>query len=341
MPNTRVRATRMRVVSGPTLTWLTPLPRTCVGRTVPLLVVAGPAGTARTARFFDGKRQIRVLRRNTAGLYGDDVAEPRSCGLHTLRAVVQIGESARGARRPLAGAVVTGGSSGIGAAVARLLAEKGWHCVLVARNEERLAAVAEEIGGEYEVCDVGDREAVERMAAELRGRHPAVKLLVNNAGISSGEGLRRDGPGVDRAAHPTQLLGAVWCLRGFRRRWRQTSLLMSSTWRQPQARSPSCLGLGDGTPSWSSAAAAPLPAQGVHVHTVTGFVETPGFPQRGRLGGRLLERTIVSPEYAARRIVSAVERNRPEIFVPGWYRVPAVAQALAPGLISRLLARRG
>jgi len=35
-----------------------------------------------------------------------------------------------------------------------------------------------------------------------------------------------------------------------------------------------------------------------------------------------------------------VERNRPEIFVPGWYRVPAMAQWLAPGLVSRLLARR-
>ena len=67
--------------------------------------------------------------------------------------------------------------------------------MLVARNEERLAAVADEIGGEYEVCDVGDREAVEQMAAEVRERHPAVKLLVNNAGISQpGQGLRRDGP---------------------------------------------------------------------------------------------------------------------------------------------------
>jgi hypothetical protein len=91
MPNTRVRATRMRVVSGPTLTWLTPLARTCVGRTVPLLVVAGPAGTARTARFFDGKRQIRVLRRNTAGLYGTTWRTGGAKrGLHTLRAVVRI-----------------------------------------------------------------------------------------------------------------------------------------------------------------------------------------------------------------------------------------------------------
>ena len=92
MPNTRVRATRMQVVSGPTLTWLTPLPRTCVGRTVPLVVVAGPASTARTARFFDGKRQIRILRRNTAGLYATTwQSRGAKRGLHTLRAVVQIG----------------------------------------------------------------------------------------------------------------------------------------------------------------------------------------------------------------------------------------------------------
>ncbi|HEX7255601.1 MAG TPA: S8 family serine peptidase, partial [Gaiellaceae bacterium] len=92
MPNTRVKATRLRVVSGPTLTWLTPLARTCVARTVPLLVVAGPAGKARTARFFDGKRQIRVLRRNVAGLYAT-TWQTRGArrGLHTLRAVVQIG----------------------------------------------------------------------------------------------------------------------------------------------------------------------------------------------------------------------------------------------------------
>lgn len=92
MPNTRVSATRLRVVRGPTLTWLTPLPRRCVARSVPLLVVASPPSTARTARFFDGKRQLRVLRRNVAGLYATTwQARGAKRGLHTLRAVVQVG----------------------------------------------------------------------------------------------------------------------------------------------------------------------------------------------------------------------------------------------------------
>ena len=243
-------------------------------------------------------------------------------------------------------AVVTGGSSGIGAAVARLFAEKGWHCVLVARNEDRLAAVADEIGGEYEVCDVGDREAVERMATEVRKRHPAVKLLVNNAGISSRrKGFVETDPEWIEQLLRINLLGAVWCLRAFLpalEAAKPSHVVNVASVAGTVALPPGLYSASKhALVAFSRALAASLPAQGVHVHTVNpGFVETPGFPQRGRLGSRLLERTVVSPEYAARRIVSAVEHNRPEIFVPGWYRVPAVAQALAPGLVSRLLARR-
>jgi minor extracellular serine protease Vpr len=93
MPNTRVRPTRLRVVRGPTLTWLTPVGgRECVRGRVPLLVVAGPAGTAKTARFFDGRRRIRVVRRNVAGLYATTWRAGRAKrGKHTLRAVVRIG----------------------------------------------------------------------------------------------------------------------------------------------------------------------------------------------------------------------------------------------------------
>lgn len=249
-------------------------------------------------------------------------------------------------------AVVTGGSSGIGAAVARRLTGKDWHCVLVARDEDRLRAVATELDGEYEVCDIGDRVAVDRMAAGVSERHPRISLLVNNAGLSGrtpGDPRRRGFIDTDpewiEALFRINFLGAVWCLRAFLpalEAARPAHVVNIASVAGTVAVPP---GLYAATKhalvAFSRSQAAMLRPRGIHVHTVNpGFVETPGFPQRGVLGNRLLERAVVSPEYAARRIVSAVEHDRPEIFVPGWYRVPAVAQALAPGLVSRLLARR-
>jgi NAD(P)-dependent dehydrogenase (short-subunit alcohol dehydrogenase family) len=252
-------------------------------------------------------------------------------------------------------AVVTGGSSGIGAALARELAGRGWHCVLLARNEERLRAVAAEVGGEYELCDVGDREEVDRVAARVIERHPAVKLLVNNAGFAGrghGKRGRRSGRGF-LDAEPERLeqlfrvnfLGAIWCLRAFipaLRAGRPSHVVNVASVAGAVAVPPGPYSASKhALVAFSRALSATLPSEGIHVHTVNpGLVETPGFPQRGTLGSRLLERAVVDPEYVARRIVRAVERDRREIFVPGWYRVPALAQWIAPGVFSRLLARR-
>jgi uncharacterized protein len=249
-------------------------------------------------------------------------------------------------------AVVTGGSSGIGAAVARELAGRGWRCVLIARNEERLKAVAAEVDGEYEVCDVSDRTEVERVAARVTDRYPALRLLVNNAGYA-GRTLGEEGRRGFLDADPEQLeqlfrsnfLGAVWCLRAFMpalRAGRPSHVVNVASVAGAVAVPPGPYSASKhALVAFSRALAATLPREGVHVHTVNpGFVETPGFPQRGVLGNRLLERAVVAPEYVAKRIVRAVERNRREIFVPGWYRLPAVAQWVAPGLVSRALGRR-
>jgi NAD(P)-dependent dehydrogenase (short-subunit alcohol dehydrogenase family) len=109
-------------------------------------------------------------------------------------------------------AVVTGGATGIGAAVARKLAEREWTCVLVGRREDRLRATAEEIGGEYEVCDVAERDAVSRMAAAVQDRHPELGLLVNSAGVP-GRGNYLDLP-PERIEELVRVnyLGSVWCL---------------------------------------------------------------------------------------------------------------------------------
>jgi NADP-dependent 3-hydroxy acid dehydrogenase YdfG len=75
-------------------------------------------------------------------------------------------------------AVVTGASSGIGAASARALAADGFHVVCAARRKDRIEALAQEIDGRAVVCDVTDAASVVELAAAVDG----VDVLLNNAG---------------------------------------------------------------------------------------------------------------------------------------------------------------
>jgi NAD(P)-dependent dehydrogenase (short-subunit alcohol dehydrogenase family) len=85
--------------------------------------------------------------------------------------------------------VVTGASKGIGRETARLLCAEGAHVLLVARSEDELRAAAEaceKAGGRAEAlpCDVTNRDAGERIAAEARKHFGPVEVLVNNAGTA-------------------------------------------------------------------------------------------------------------------------------------------------------------
>lgn len=87
--------------------------------------------------------------------------------------------------RPARRAVVTGASSGIGAASVRLLRAHGWDVVGVARREERLRALAEETGASVFVADLTVQEQVDALRDHLQATGP-VHALVNNAGGAHG-----------------------------------------------------------------------------------------------------------------------------------------------------------
>lgn len=103
-------------------------------------------------------------------------------------------------------AVVTGASSGIGAATARQLAAAGYRVVLAARRTERIEALAAELGAEARTLDVTDRAAVEAFAGSL----DRVDVLVNNAGGALGAETVAEGDPEDwRAMFEVNVLGVL------------------------------------------------------------------------------------------------------------------------------------
>ncbi len=84
--------------------------------------------------------------------------------------------------------IITGASSGIGEATARLLAQKGAKVMLAARREERLVALSEEIqksgtSAKFYVTDVTQREQVKEMAQTILNQYGRIDALINNAGL--------------------------------------------------------------------------------------------------------------------------------------------------------------
>jgi NAD(P)-dependent dehydrogenase (short-subunit alcohol dehydrogenase family) len=80
-------------------------------------------------------------------------------------------------------ALVTGGSSGIGLAIARMLRDEGYDLTLASRTREKIEAAAAEIGAQALAADMGREEDCIRVVAEHRQRFGGMDVLVNSAGI--------------------------------------------------------------------------------------------------------------------------------------------------------------
>jgi len=224
-------------------------------------------------------------------------------------------------------AVVSGASSGIGAELVHQLRAHGYLTVGLSRRESA--------ADEHEPCDVSDRAAVEAAAARVLARHPAVDLVVCNAGVAGRGGFLTAGPERIEQTIRTNYLGAVWTVLSFLPGLGAGSHVVNVV---------SVAGSVAGGPysaskhaqlAFSRAIAVELRDRDVHVLSVLpGFVETPGFPQRGRLPFPF-SLLVVDPPFVARRTLDALERRRHEIYVPRWYRPAAWLQALMPGLMTR------
>ncbi len=107
-------------------------------------------------------------------------------------------------------AVITGGGSGIGLAIARRLAAEDCTVILLGRNAARLETAAATIrGARTAVCDVGDADEVARIFAGLGPVH----VLVNNAGVVETAPFAKTSDDAWRRMFDVNLMGAVHCIR--------------------------------------------------------------------------------------------------------------------------------
>ncbi|MGY1753599.1 SDR family NAD(P)-dependent oxidoreductase [Blastococcus sp. SYSU D01042] len=260
-------------------------------------------------------------------------------------------------------AVVTGAASGIGEALAVQLADRGSSLVLVDRDAERLAVVADRIRAAHPplevdtyVVDLADEAATDALGATLAADHPGTTLLVNNAGVALGGRFDQ-----------VTLEEFDWVLAiNFRAVVRLTAALLPTLKAHPGSHLVNVSSVfGIFAPPGQAAYAASkfavrgfseslrheLAEDGVGVTVVhPGGIRT-RIAESARLGSgvdaaevaegraQMAKLLRMPPEQAAAKIVAAIEARRPRLLIGLSATVPDVLVRLRPGTYWRLVAR--
>jgi NADP-dependent 3-hydroxy acid dehydrogenase YdfG len=202
--------------------------------------------------------------------------------------------------------LITGASSGIGAATARAAAEAGYRVVLAARSLERLEALAGELGGSERAfavrCDVtewSEQEALVRSALDAFGQ---IDVAFANAGFGAARGFLESTPEHWRAMVLTNVLGAAYTIRATVQALRETKghLLLTSSVAGRRALPGSLYSATKhAVTAMGEAARQDLDGSGVRVTLIEpGMVDTPFFDNRPR--------GALEPEDIARAVMYAV-----------------------------------
>jgi NAD(P)-dependent dehydrogenase (short-subunit alcohol dehydrogenase family) len=245
-------------------------------------------------------------------------------------------------------AIVTGGSSGLGLAIARELIARGAKTIIAARDAERLRIAAEQIAATPFAADVTRQDDVERLIQAVVGEHGRLDLLLNCAGRSTRGAIAETTAEQFRELLELNFLAAV--------RTTQAALphLLKSRGHVVQIGS---LAAKTASPHLGAYPASKFPLaaycqqlrlelgpQGLHVLLVC-----PGPIRRDDAGSRYDAQSVdlppdarkpgggarlkgIDPDWLARRILVACERRKPELVIPGKARLLFAISQLWPSL---------
>ncbi|CAL9624201.1 SDR family oxidoreductase [Streptomyces sp. enrichment culture] len=257
---------------------------------------------------------------------------------------------------PLRGrtAVVTGAARGLGAAMARDLSARGARIALLGREERTLAQVRDTLPGAsrcWEV-DVTDDLGMARVAAEIGASLGPPSVVVANAGVAEGGPFETSDPAVWRRVVEVNLIGSAVTARVF------LPALFETRGYFLQVASLASIGAAPmmsaycaskaGVESFAHALRAEVAHRRVGVGiayinwTDTDMIrDADQYAVLRHLRGHMPPpaRTVFPVDYVAGRLVRAVERRRPTVYVPRWLRATQAVRAAMPPVVT-LLSRR-
>jgi NAD(P)-dependent dehydrogenase (short-subunit alcohol dehydrogenase family) len=215
-------------------------------------------------------------------------------------------------------AVVTGASRGIGAEVARALAEAGARVVLAARNVEEIENLAGELisAGHAAVavpCDVTSPDSVNRLARESEGAVGVVDILVNNAGVAGSSPLKSLELEEWNRILSVNATGTYLCTRAFvggmvSNGWGRVINVASVAGRSGAAYIAAYAASKHAVIGFTRSVAAEVAARGVTVNAIC-----PGFVETGMTDAsvkRIVDRAGIPAETARQRIVAMNPQGR-------------------------------
>ncbi|WDH74784.1 SDR family oxidoreductase [Exiguobacterium marinum] len=239
--------------------------------------------------------------------------------------------------------VITGASSGLGAALAHSFYEQGNKILLIGRNEERLKKMAETCGGNWMCTDVANSDTLVDNVLKQFG---TFDIWINNAGMAEFDLVTDQSTDVMEETMRINAVAPMLLSRDCARIMKQGDVIVnicSQAAKVPTPKSAVYAGSKAALLQFSNALRLELKPRGIHVMTVNpGPIATPFFDRADKSGtyAESVQGIMLDPKRLADAIVKGSRKRKRDINAPWWMNIGANVYAICPTMFE-MLAKRG